>query len=100
MADPESVYLLVFVVALGFTLASFALGMIGAHFPGPAHVHMHADGLHAHGAHLPEIGHGDGHGDLHGPDLHGAAGHIGTNGHPTHGGTPGHADAHGIDDGL
>ena len=85
MVDPESIYLLIFIVALGLTLVSFAAGVAGIHFPGDGH--GHADGLHVH------VGHGNGHVDVHGHVPHG-----GTNGHLGHAdpGTHPHGGVDGI----
>jgi membrane protein implicated in regulation of membrane protease activity len=94
MADPESIYLLVFIVSLGFTLASFAMGVVGVHIPGIEQGHH--DGFH------PHLGHGDGHGhlDLHGHDLHGHAAPPGAHAALTHGGGNGLAAHHEAGDGV
>lgn len=88
MVDAESVYLLIFVVSLGFTLASFALGVLGVHFPGGGHAPGHA--LH------PYSGHVHGHLDLAGHNAaHAPTGHFGANGHLGHPGAAGHLDVPG-----
>ncbi len=88
MVEPESIYLLVFVVSLGFTLASFAMGVMGVHLPG-GDGHGHGNGFH------PQLGHGHAHADGH---LH--VGHAGASGHLSHGGPHDHAAAHDAGDGI
>ncbi len=89
MFDPESIYLLVFIVSLGFTLVSFAMGVVGVHFPGDGHGH--------HDVFHPHLGHANGHGHL---DFHVPAGHSGANGHLTQASASGHAAAHDAGDGV
>jgi membrane protein implicated in regulation of membrane protease activity len=68
VVDLTSFFLVVFIVSLGLTLITFALGAGGLHIPGLHHgvPHVH---LHAHAAHVPRAGH-----DLHADSAH--AGHA------------------------
>ncbi len=89
MVDPESIYLLLFIVSLGFTLASFAMGVIGVHLPGAGH--GHGDGVH------PHLSHGHGHRVA---DFHAHGGPTGANGHVVHGSAAEHTAAHESGDGI
>jgi membrane protein implicated in regulation of membrane protease activity len=66
VVDLSSFFLVVFIVSLGLTLITFALGSGGLHLPGVhhggAHVDLHVHGGHVlHGGHDMHIAHPDGH---------------------------------------
>jgi membrane protein implicated in regulation of membrane protease activity len=74
VVDISSFFLIVFIVSLGLTLITFALGVGGLHLPGVHHGGGHVD-IHLGDGHVPHIGH----------DVHIAHPHASGQGHDASG---------------